>query len=162
MVTLAVTIGSRLMLGPLGMADLIAFASSKVVWELQEWAIHAHIFHGENPLKHHENHHNLPYYHVTMEPLNLGVGSMAAVAGIGLAAVNLMGAPATLVVTSVAAINAWGIWYMGLHFLSHSKLPLKGWLQPVRSYHIRHHMDSETNFNMCPYSVDNVMQTKDA
>ncbi|CAB9506689.1 expressed unknown protein [Seminavis robusta] len=163
LVALAVTLGVRLVLGPLGVADLIAMVATKVFWELQEWIVHAHFFHGKErkamwPFENHDKHHNLPYYHVSVETLPMVVGWYSAVASAALAAVSI-GAPADLAMTSLGSYTTCGLMYMVLHFLTHTKLPMKGWLQEARANHIKHHLEPGTNLNMGPNTFDRIMQT---
>lgn len=55
---------------PIGVHDLIAIFATRIFWQVQEWAVHSHWFHGNKDgragyrmFKKHDRHHDLPYYH---------------------------------------------------------------------------------------------------
>ncbi|CAB9501069.1 expressed unknown protein [Seminavis robusta] len=161
---LTVTLCVRLALAPFGFEDVVTMIGTKMFWEIQEWVIHAGLFHGSDqdkairPFQIHDRHHALPYFHVIMEPLPMVAGWYSLAAAIALTAVS-MGAPAALVTTWLASYTASGMGHLTIHFLTHTKLPLKGWLQDARTHHIQHHLDPTTNFNIAAGSFDRFMKT---
>lgn len=150
---------------PLGVADLLAVAGTRVFWEVQEWAVHSSWFHGEEDgraidlFKTHDRHHDLPYYHLAVEPLRMVVNWFLVVLSISVASVGVLGATPAIVATSFATYQASGLFYSFMHLLCHSRVPLKGYLKECKENHIKHHVSPTHHLNMGPNRIDMLMGT---
>ncbi|CAB9514124.1 expressed unknown protein [Seminavis robusta] len=150
---------------PPGIADLIAIAAARLFWEAQEWAVHSAWFHGDEDgramdmFKNHDRHHDIPYYHLSVEPLRLAVVWFFVVLGISTAAVNVLGASPAIVATSFASYQASALTYTFLHAVCHSRIPLQGYLKNCRENHIKHHISPTHHLNMGPNRIDKLMGT---
>lgn len=148
-----------------GFADLAAIGLTKAAWELQEWAYHYRNFHGNNgkshfPFDYHNQHHDLPYYHVAMEPTSVCACYVLSVTGLATITGAVLGPLALPVVaTTHASFLLSSLYYIWVHYLAHSKVPLKGELQAARMHHIQHHLDHEVNLNMASHTIDSIVGT---
>jgi hypothetical protein len=144
----------------LGVSDLAALVLTPWAWELQEWAYHYRNFHGNNgksyfPFEYHNRHHDLPYYHVSMEPASVCLGWVLSISAVAIGSSTLFGSAATsTIATAHIAYLFASLHYLWVHFLAHSKVPLTGDWQAARAHHIQHHLDREVNFNMASQTID--------
>ncbi|CAB9518108.1 expressed unknown protein [Seminavis robusta] len=149
---------------PLGFADLIAIPTARLMWEVQEWAVHSRWFHGEGDgramdfFKSHDRHHDLPYYHLSVESLRISAVWFHVVLGISFGAVAL-GAPAAIVTTCFATYQASALVYSFLHAVCHSHVPVTGYLKECKENHIKHHVSPTHHLNMGPNRIDQLMGT---
>ena len=159
----------RIQIAPFSVVDGVIFVLTGVFWSWQEWIIHYNFFHGGSdfravaPFQFHDLHHDLPVFHVAIESLRtctmwfFGISTLSAIAS------TSCGAPAALTLTFLASYTFFGLVYELLHFLAHSKVPLTGYLQQVRTNHIKHHVSGDTDnkyLSMSPF-VDKMMGTGD-
>lgn len=160
---LILTITCRMSLGSFHITDLIAFMITGAGWYVMEWVIHDKIFHGKDssalhPFESHDRHHNLPFFHVAVDTLRMCMMWFMAVTTITATAI-ILGAPPDISLTVLFAYTWFGLTYEGLHFLTHTKVPLKGHLQQIRKNHVIHHLSPQHNFGMGPTFVDEIAGT---
>lgn len=158
----------RLSLGSIGASDLMTVVATAAFWNIQEWAFHVFAFHGEEdgkavPLfKHHDLHHDLPFFHVAFEPFELCAWWLSAMVLLSGVAIGC-GASAAIVADFTATYIVGGLSYLAFHYLAHTKVPLKGWLQAMREHHMRHHISHDTNMNIGgPHGCDSLFGTATA
>lgn len=146
--------------------DLVVAMSTWSLWQVQEWFVHDRLFHGhgENQewahpvFTHHDHHHIVPFFHVATEPLSLCLVWFGAVSILALTFLDpFLGH--SLTTTAVLTYTLCGLGYISLHYLTHTQVPLTGWLQQVRERHMSHHLASSSNLNMGPNVVDQLMGT---
>ena len=172
---LLTTIVFRLLLSPaLGISDLITIGATRILWEVQEWAIHSYGFHGKDgdnhkafaPFKQHDIHHNLPYFHIAIEPKRIVmVWSLVAICVccgfVSLFNDGCSSLALPIATTGLATYVGSALAYMGIHYLTHTKVPFPkdSWLQKTRENHIKHHQSPTHNLNMYPNNMDKLMNT---
>ena len=138
-------IGRMLIGAALGWADLAASISTGLFWCVQEWIIHDKLLHssfswfGECV---HRWHHELPYYHVSLDGLGLaGVWfSVVSLLFVGVGALTRTLAPA---LSALATYTLFGGLYEASHYLAHTRVPLPKYLERMRRHHTRHHLVSD-------------------
>ena len=156
---------SLIMLYPLGIRDILCFVGTRIFWEAQEWVIHSRWFHGgENlraqPLfKSHDRHHDLPYYHVSVEPLRFAVVWWACILGLLKLSVSFLKVPTSMAATLFLSYQTSAFVYSFMHCICHSRVPLKGWFKRAKDSHIKHHMNPTHHLNMGPNNIDRLMKT---
>lgn len=156
-------------IAPFSVVDAVIFLLTGVFWYWQEWITHYNFFHGGSdfravaPFQFHDLHHDLPVFHVAIDSLKTCATWFASVSALSAMASASLGAPPACTLTFLASYTFFGLIYELLHFLAHSKVPLTGYLQQVRTNHIRHHVGGDTNnkyLSMSPF-VDQMMGTVD-
>ena len=160
---LAVSSAARLATGvPLSGADLGASAATAVVWCLQEWLIHDKLLHSERSWfgeTVHRWHHELPYYHVSLDGVGLAAVWFGAVA-IVFCLFGVLTASLAPCLTALATYTLCGGVYEGCHYLAHTRCPLPPWLQRVRRHHSLHHsVDSSFWLAFTVPAIDTLMRT---
>jgi hypothetical protein len=130
---------------PFGLADVAAALATALFWLVQEWVIHAHLLHSATPWygsEIHRWHHELPYFHVSMDGFGLAATWFGAVAvllvGAGLLTHSL--APC---LTSLTVYTLYGGVYELAHYLAHTRAPLPRPLDAWRRHHAQHHCVSD-------------------
>jgi hypothetical protein len=120
-------------------------AATALFWCFQEWALHDKLLHspfdwfGKDI---HAFHHDLPYYHLSVDGLDL-----ASVWFVVAAAACVALAPTWAVAcTAVAAYTLCGLVYEFAHFISHTKAPLPPMLAALRQHHMNHHLVSSRHW----------------
>lgn len=150
---------------PLGIWDILCVVGTRIFWEAHEWAIHFSWFHGgadfrAHPLfKSHDRHHDLPYYHVAVEPLALAISWSACVIMLLVSSVRFLGLSASLAATMFLTYSTSAFLYSFMHCICHSKIALKGRMKKAKECHIKHHMFPGHHFNMGPNNIDRLMKT---
>ena len=143
---LLLSLVGRLMIGTaLAWADLAACTATGLFWCIQEWVIHDKLLHssfiwfGECV---HRWHHELPYYHVSLDGLGLAGAwfSVAAVLFIGVGTLTRTLAPT---LSALATYTLFGGLYEASHYLAHTRVPLPKYLEGMRRHHTRHHLVSD-------------------
>ena len=138
---LACAVAWRGTLGAPTLADAAAGLVTAAFWVVQEWLIHDKLLHSANTWfgeQVHRWHHELPYYHVSLDGLGLAAVWFATVGAllIGLGLVTSTLAPC---LTALAVYTLCGGVYEAAHYLAHTPVPLPKWLQRVRRHHTLHH-----------------------
>jgi len=131
-VALTLSLSIRASLGPPTPADALAAAATALFWIVQEWFIHDKLLHSERPWfgeTVHRWHHELPYYHVSLDGIGLAAVWFSTVAvllvGAGLLTSSL---PACL--SSLAAYTFCGGLYEAAHYIAHTRMRPKTKLEP--------------------------------
>mmetsp|Transcript_4113 Transcript_4113/g.8709 ORF Transcript_4113/g.8709 Transcript_4113/m.8709 type:complete len:314 (-) Transcript_4113:49-990(-) len=151
---------------PLGFHDLIVIAGTRFFWEAQEWLVHSSWFHGahncraQNLFKSHDVHHDLPYYHVSVESWPLVMVWWSVVVSLLMIA-HHYGAPSFILATSFFAYQASAFGYTVIHAAVHSEIPFKkdSYFKRAKANHIKHHMFPESYLNLGPNRIDRLMGT---
>lgn len=150
---------------PLGFGDILCAIGTRVFWEAQEWLIHSRLFHGGDDFrahslfKSHDRHHDLPYHHVSVEPLRMVVVWWACILGPLTLSVIFLGVPQSIASTFFFFYKFSAFFYSFAHMMCHSKLRFKGRMKWARESHIKHHMSPAHHFNMGPNNFDRLMKT---
>lgn len=142
------SVSARLCVGGLSFADVFAGVLTTAFWTIQEWIIHDKLLHSETAWfgeTVHRWHHELPYYHVSMDGLGLASVWFATVAvlliGYGVWA-GVLGP----CLTALAAYTLCGGLYEAAHFLAHTRVPLPPILNRIRRHHTHHHTVSDAHW----------------
>jgi len=149
---LAVVAGWRIALGfpqaiaagvggasPINSADTTAFLSAVVFWCFQEYFLHEKVLHSQMDWagkEIHQGHHDLPYFHISIDPAPLMVGWLG-VSGLVFKAV-LPSLPLALSATLGYATA--GLFYEWSHYIVHTRVaPPNTFWKTVKENHMRHH-----------------------
>lgn len=130
---------------PIGLVDVAAALATALFWFVQEWLIHARLLHSATPWygsEIHRWHHELPYFHVSMDGIGL------AAAWFGTVAVFLVGTGLLMhslgpSLTSLTVYTLSGGVYEAAHYLAHTRAPLPRPLDAWRQHHSQHHCISD-------------------
>eukprot|EP00965_Chrysotila_dentata_P158378 5231390-Pleurochrysis_carterae.AAC.8 len=140
---LVLTFISRLALGPFRLADSLAAGLTAVAWCFQEWLIHDKLLHspwnwfGRTV---HRWHHELPYYHVCVDQVQIAAPWFAVAATLAVTA-GLATAHLAPFLSALATYSACGGVYEACHFLAHTPVrPLPRELGRMRAHHMKHHL----------------------
>ncbi|WIA08529.1 hypothetical protein OEZ85_007963 [Tetradesmus obliquus] len=88
----------------------------------------------------HRQHHETPYFHISLDPPGLILSVMAAAALL----FGLLFQWGALSLTATAAYYSAGLLYEWLHYVVHTHwVPPQGWLRSVRRHHMLHHCRNE-------------------
>lgn len=142
----ALALAVRARLGGPKPSDALAVLATTIFWVFQEWAIHdkllhsAHSWFGETV---HRWHHELPYYHVSLDGLGLAVAWFSVVAVL-LVTCGALTATMPACVSALAAYTLCGGLYEAAHYLAHTRVPLPPALRAIRRHHCRHHTVSDS------------------
>ena len=145
---LSLSATARLSVGALGAADALAFVATSAFWVVQEWVIHDKLLHSENAWfgeTVHRWHHELPYYHVSLDGLGLAVAWFATVAAM-LIGYGVWTSTLGPCLTALAAYTFCGGLYEAAHFLAHTRVPLPPALNRIRRHHTHHHTVSDAHW----------------
>ena len=143
------SVGWRLNLGAISLLDVIAFVVTASFWMVQEWLIHDKLLHSKEQWfgrEIHRWHHELPYYHVSMDGLGLASVWFATVAAILIGVGLLTAAPLGPCLTALATYTLCGGIYEAAHYLAHTPVPLPKTLNRMRRHHTLHHTVSDENW----------------
>mmetsp|Transcript_7584 Transcript_7584/g.19395 ORF Transcript_7584/g.19395 Transcript_7584/m.19395 type:complete len:158 (+) Transcript_7584:429-902(+) len=110
-----------------------------MIWLVHEWWIHDKLLHSEQEWMGtdiHGFHHLLPYYHVSIDGPGLAVAWFTAAA----AAAFVLCPNVALALTATFTYTVFGGVYEFCHYISHTRVPLKGYLKRVKQHHMQHHV----------------------
>ncbi len=132
----------RVHLSSLDLIDGLVFGVTVIFWSLQEHILHDKALHSQvnwYGKDIHQEHHDKPYYHISIDPAPLLLGWMftAHVA-------FRMLLPLPLALTATLAYSISGIFYEWAHYIVHTKVRFqsKFWKR-VKENHLRHHVVSD-------------------
>jgi len=130
-----------------------------ILWWIQEHVMHQHLLHSSADWigkSIHENHHEQPYFHVSIDPPALILGWLWSVFVI-LASVL----PLTLALSATLGYGIAGLVYEWTHFIVHTRVkPRTAFGKLVRDHHMRHHLvDSRFWFGFSMPQIDTLMNT---
>ncbi|CAM9556520.1 unnamed protein product, partial [Discosporangium mesarthrocarpum] len=109
----------RISASPLSITDALAVPVVAVGWSFQEWAIHKYLLHGFKGwmgFEVHRQHHDLPFYHISLDPPDLVI-AWTAVAG----AVFVTLLPEPLSLTVLCSYMVMGLVYEWIHYIVHTR-----------------------------------------
>ena len=135
---------TRLQFGALSPVDAMVALATAAFWCVQEHFIHDALLHSEQQWfgsMVHRWHHELPYYHVSLDGIGLALAWFGAVA-IALVSLGFAlggGSALAYCLTSLGTYTLFGGLYEASHYLAHTKVPLPRPLARVRSHHMKHH-----------------------
>ncbi|CAM9754519.1 unnamed protein product [Choristocarpus tenellus] len=139
----AVTFIARTAACPLGVADAMALPVVAAGWSIQEWAIHRFLLHGfEEWLGYevHKNHHDLPFYHVSLDPPDLVIAWTIAAATIFFVVL-----PAPLSLTVLGCYMTMGLVYEWTHYIVHTRVvPQSKLWKALKRHHTLHHLKDDS------------------
>lgn len=145
------------------LGETLAIMATSLFWILQEYAIHRWALHSDAHWAGraiHESHHDLPYYHVSIDGPLLAAVWFSTVAACSGAFVAATGAPLELWLSSLATYTFWGGVYEAAHFMAHTRVPLTGYMRQLRAHHMRHHLRDENSWlAFCVPRVDSLFGT---
>eukprot|EP00555_Chaetoceros_dichaeta_P014855 CAMPEP_0198253818 /NCGR_PEP_ID=MMETSP1447-20131203/4198_1 /TAXON_ID=420782 /ORGANISM="Chaetoceros dichaeta, Strain CCMP1751" /LENGTH=193 /DNA_ID=CAMNT_0043939639 /DNA_START=379 /DNA_END=960 /DNA_ORIENTATION=+ len=130
---------------PLNPSDYLTASLSVLFWTFQEHFIHGRLLHsnmnwiGKDI---HRTHHEEPYFHISIDPVELLVGWMGAAYLI----FRMVVLPSSLPLATSATIGyaTAGMWYEWTHYLVHTKVrPKSKFATRVRDGHMKHHLVNE-------------------
>lgn len=125
-------------LGPISLADPIAFAGTIVFWSLQEHVLHQKFLHSKIDWygkQIHQGHHEKPYFHISIDPPALMLGWMGSV---HLLFRHIF--PLPIAISATLGYSIAGLFYEWAHFIVHTKVkPSNHFWKTMRNNHIRHH-----------------------
>lgn len=139
---LGAAVAARFAMGmPLTLADGAAGAATGAFWMVQEWLIHDRLLHSDGEWfgeRVHRWHHELPYYHVSLDGVGLAAVWFLSVATllVGIGALTSSLAPC---LTALAVYTLCGGIYEFAHYIAHTRVPLPAPLRKIRSHHTHHH-----------------------
>ena len=159
---LALALGTRARLGAATGADAIAGVATSIFWSLQEWAIHERLLHSKTPWfgrDIHRWHHELPYYHCSLDGIGIATAWFSVVALL-LVSFGVLTSSLPECLTSLAVYTSCGLVYEAAHYLAHTRVPLPRMLNSIRQHHMRHHTLSERHwFAFTIPAVDTIFGT---
>lgn len=139
--------------------NLGLFAATIGFWSLQEHFLHQRLLH--SPVdwfgkRIHEEHHEKPYYHVSIEPAPMLLAWMG-IAHLAFRAIL----PLPLALTATLAYYGAGLFYVWSHYIVHTKVRLESsFWKTVKKNHMRHHLVSDEYwFAFSLPQVDDVFRT---
>ncbi|KAG8463678.1 hypothetical protein KFE25_003951 [Diacronema lutheri] len=162
---LALTLWARAAIGaPLGAADMVAAAATSVAWWVQEWWLHDRLLHSSRAWYGqlmHRAHHDLPFFHVSIDAPRIAACWFCAVALLAAAGAGAGALPAPVCASSLAAYTLWGLVYEWSHFIAHTRVPLRGHWARVRAHHTLHHVHSDEHWlAFCVPALDGMFGTR--
>jgi sterol desaturase/sphingolipid hydroxylase (fatty acid hydroxylase superfamily) len=123
-------------------SDVAVFFAAILLWSFQEYFLHDQVLHSDQDWwgkQIHQEHHDKPYYHVSIDPAPLLLGWMM-VAHVVLFRCWL---PLPLAVSATLGYSVAGLFYEWTHYIVHTKVRFRGWTSRfwirVRDNHVRHH-----------------------
>lgn len=143
-VMVAASTAVRVSISPLAWSDALVAFAIVTFWVFQERFIHDKILHGEEWAGEaiHRFHHDLPYYQVSIDGLDLACAWFAV---FGALAITLAPSWETALTATLFYTFMGGV-YEFIHFISHTRVPLNGYLARVRRHHLKHHVISKRNW----------------
>jgi hypothetical protein len=142
----ALSVAARAMLGPLTAMDAVASIATASFWVLQEPMIHKLLHTGRwYGATVHRWHHELPYFHVSLDGVGLAAVWFSVVAAL-LVSVGALCSALPTCITALATYALCGGVYEASHYLAHTRVPLPPALRRIRTHHHRHHTLSSQNW----------------
>jgi len=130
----------RLVIQPtIGTTDALAFAASIMLWWLQEHIMHEKLLHSDFDWvgkKIHQDHHDKPYFHISIDRFELILGWLAAAHGV----LRLL-LPLNLALSATIGYACAGLMYEWAHYLAHTRVkPANEFWKRVKDNHVKHHL----------------------
>eukprot|EP00892_Ulva_mutabilis_P010272 jgi/Ulvmu1/7617/UM038_0042.1 len=127
--------------GPAEALECVACALGVAIWIIQEWAIHKKLFHGNLEWfgkTIHIDHHQTPYYHISIDDPFIALGVMLLSTVVFVCAFGTLG-----VAADIGYIIA-GLVYQFTHYGVHCRyVPSSKLARSIRAHHMQHHCRNE-------------------
>ena len=122
---------------PFGIDDAQLSLGASTFWIMHEWFAHEYLFHRGRgwAAQMHQFHHDLPYYHVSVDAPMFAVLWFVVASSVCTWFISMT----HLRLTAITTYACMGLMYEFTHFISHTRVPLKGFLAHRRRHHMRHH-----------------------
>ena len=121
----------------------VVFAASIIFWVVQEHVLHQRLLHSNFDWMGkiiHQEHHNKPYFHISVDPAWMLLGWLATA---HLLCRQLL--PLPLALTATLGYSLAGLFYEWSHYIVHTKVPLKSsFWKTVKQNHMRHHLVNDS------------------
>ena len=121
----------------------VVFAASIIFWVVQEHVLHQRLLHSNFDWMGkiiHQEHHNKPYFHISVDPAWMLLGWLATA---HLLCRQLL--PLPLALTATLGYSMAGLFYEWSHYIVHTKVPLKSsFWKTVKQNHMRHHLVNDS------------------
>jgi Fatty acid hydroxylase superfamily len=122
--------------------DLGVAMIAVLFWWLQEHVMHKNLLHSDYNWigqRIHQEHHEKPYHHVSIDPAPLMLGWFTIV---HLLLRYGLGLPLHLALTATMAYGVAGLFYEWTHFIVHTRVrfPHGSYWEHVKNHHARHHL----------------------
>jgi hypothetical protein len=114
--------------------EMLCIPTTMFIWVLQEYLIHRYLLH-ELENWYHNEHHKLPYYHVSID--GLGIVAPTSLVSSAIFATLLSN---HIAATVAATYMASGLFYIWIHYLCHTRVRPGPILRHFKNHHIIHHM----------------------
>jgi hypothetical protein len=133
--------------------------SMVIFWWFQEHEMHLHLLHSKFDWmgkRIHEEHHEKPYFHISIDPAGLMIGWLAAVHILFRCIL-----PLPLAVSATLGYGLSGLWYEWAHYIVHTKVrPRHAFWKQMRNHHIHHHLvDDRYWLGFSVPAIDNLFGT---
>jgi Fatty acid hydroxylase superfamily len=144
----------------LGLLDSLAFASAMVFWWFQEHFLHKHVLHSSFDhigKRIHQDHHNQPYHHVSIEPCWM-ISTWLATFHVLLRCLL----PLPLALTATIGYGLAGLGYMWWHYLVHTRVDFAptSYADKIKRHHLAHHaVDDRYWYSFSVLAIDDVFKT---
>jgi hypothetical protein len=135
-----------------GLEELGVAGTAIVFWWFQEHVLHQKLLHAPAHMNWigkeiHVQHHNQPYYHISIDPAPIMIGWLTVVfllLRFGLSWIL----PLHFIYTATIAYGMAGLFYEWTHFIVHTKVrfPTQSFWTKVKNHHARHHLINHDNY----------------
>lgn len=113
-------------------------------WWIQEHWMHLHLLHSERDWygkQVHQDHHEKPYYHVSIDPAPLMIGWLCVVH-----CFTRVLLPLPLALSATIGYSSAGLFYEWSHFIVHTRVPFRSYWKRMKDHHVRHHLVDDHNW----------------
>jgi len=125
-------------MGVLTVADALAFFGCILFWSFQEHVLHGKLLHSDVDWygkQIHQEHHEKPYFHVSIDPPALMIAWMASAH-----LILRTFLPLPVAISATLGYATAGLFYEWAHYIVHTKVkPRSKFMKQMRDNHIRHH-----------------------
>ena len=115
---------------------------SIIFWWFQEHFMHGNLLHSQKDWmgkQIHEEHHKMPYFHISIDSPELVLGWLFTVH-----ALFRLALPLPLAISATIGYSTAGLFYEWAHYIVHTRVKPKGnFFRKMRDHHMRHHLVNE-------------------
>lgn len=150
----------RLNMGPIMIDDILLFVLAVIFWSFQEHIMHDKLLHSNFDWygkSIHKEHHDKPYFHISIDPPELLLGWLGSVFLLLCAFLPKI----SLALSCTIGYSCAGLFYEWCHYFVHTRVrPRSSFFKRVREHHIKHHMvDSQYWFGFSIPAIDDLFGT---